>query len=155
MIKNPREQFMDILSDFGDNIKELIDDKKITVEDFAKSVDIAFSEVYRYLRKIYLPKLSNLIKIADCYNYSIDFLLGFIPFPEETVFNKTPPFDKRFKQILSDNKLTRYKISKETGISLNRLDDWYNGKFTPSLDKAIILSKYLKMTIDELLGRET
>ncbi len=145
---------MDILSNFGDNLAELIDENSLTVESFANSVGIAYSEVYRYLRKEYMPKLSNIIKIADCYNCSVDYLLGFIPYPENADFKATPPFNQRFKELLTDKNISRYRLSKETKISLNRLDDWYHGRFTPSLEKALELAKYFDCSVDYLLGRE-
>jgi len=146
---------MELLSNFSESIEELINENKVTIEQFATSVDIDLSEVYRYLRKEYLPSLSNIIKIADFYKCSVDYLLGFIPFSENATFMPTPAFCESFKAILKRNNVTRYKVSKETGISINRLDDWYNGKFMPSLEKAIKLAKYFNCSLDYLLGRES
>ena len=145
---------MDILSSFVENLKELIDEKNISVEELAKKVDITYSEIYRYMRKEYLPKLSNIIKIADYFNCSIDYLLGFIPFPENVSFKKTPPFNVTFQHLLAEHKTSRYKLSNDTEISINRIDDWYHGKFTPSVDKAIKLAKYFNCSLDGLFGRE-
>ena len=145
---------MDILSNFSENLSELLDDNHLTVEQFAESVDIAYSEVYRYLRKEYAPKLSNIIKIADTYGYSLDFLIGLIPFPENAKFKTTPPFSEQFKKHLAKKGVTRYRMSKETGISINRLDSWYHGEFIPSLEKALKLKKYFDCTLDYLFGRE-
>lgn len=143
------------LSDyFSENLSELIEDNHLTVEEFAESVDIAYSEVYRYLRKEYIPKLSNLIKIADAYSCSIDYLIGLLPFSENAKFKTTPPFHEQFKKLLKDKGVTRYRMSKETGISINRIDSWYHGEFTPSLEKALELKKYFNCTLDDLLGRE-
>lgn len=145
---------MDILSIFSENIFELLNEKNLSVTEFAQSVDIAYSEIYRYLRKEYIPKLSNMIKIADCYGCSLDYLIGLIPFPENAKFKQTPPFSVRFKKILKEKGVTRYRLSKETGILINRIDGWYNGEFTPSLDNALKLAKYFNCTLDYLLGRE-
>ena len=145
---------MDIMSKFGENVCELLNEQKITIEEFAKTIGITLSEAYRYKRKEYLPHLTTIIKIADCYNYSVDYLLGFIPFPENANFKKTPPFSQTFATLLKNNNLTRYRLNKDTGISLNRLDDWYHGKSLPSIDNAIKLKKYFKCSLDFLLGRE-
>ena len=51
------------------------------------------SECYKYLKKEYLPCLANIIKIADYFECSIDYLLGL----EESnylKFSQTPPFDR-------------------------------------------------------------
>lgn len=145
---------MDILSIFSENIQELINDKNLSIEEFAKTVGIDLSEIYRYLRKEYLPKLSNIIKIADSFNYSIDYLIGKIPFPEDIDFKTKVPFSQRFKELLTKKGISRYRLSKDTSISINRIDDWYYGRFTPSLEKALKLAEYFDCSIDYLLGRE-
>ena len=61
-----------MLNEFSDNLIELINEEKITIEQFAESVNIDMSEIYRYIRKECIPNLTNIIKIADCYNYSIE-----------------------------------------------------------------------------------
>ncbi len=145
---------MDILSNFRENLTELIFDKKITVEQVSKDTGITLSEVYTYLRRRYLPKLSNIIKIADCYNYSIDFLLGFIQIQPKINYKKTPLFSQTFKALLAERKVTRYRLNKDTKISINCLDSWYNGKSIPSVENAVILARYFDCSLDELLGRE-
>ena len=144
------------------------------MDDLMKKIRFSVLSIYNcicYEKKDIAQKHQNLMEfkgMVKCSYPYITWLLGdfiyYVYYPKkaydyslhaEQLLDHLEYLEERFKQILSDNKLTRYKISKETGISLNRLDDWYNGKFTPSLDKAIILSKYLKMTIDGLLGRET
>jgi len=146
---------MDILSNFSENLSELIFYKKITVLQFASDIGVDLSEAYRYLRKECLPNLANIIKIADCYNCSIDFLLGLSSSQTVNEYNKTPPFSQRFKEVLSENKTLRYRLSKETKISINRIDDWYYGKFLPSVENVVILSKFFKCSVDALLGRES
>ena len=145
---------MSYLSNFSENLSELINETNLTVEEFANSVDIAFAEVYRYLRKEYMPKLSNLIRIADTYNYSLDFFIGLIPFPENVKFKTTLPFSEQFKKLLKKKGVSRYRLSKETEISINCIDSWYHGEFTPSLEKALKLKEYFECTLDYLFGRE-
>ena len=67
---------MDIISAFGEAVKDIIDDGEITVEQFAEKINLNSSEVYRFLRKERLPQLSTIIAIADGYNCSVDYLLG-------------------------------------------------------------------------------
>jgi len=145
---------MDILSNFSENLLELLEDKKITAEQLGKSIGVDPSEIYRYLRKEYLPNLTNIIKIADGYGCSIDYLLGLVPFPKSTKFRQTPPFSESFKAILAKRGVSRYRLNKESEISINCIDNWYHGRYTPSLDKVIALAKHFDCSIDELLGRE-
>ena len=145
---------MDILSAFSENLSELIGEKNLTVRQFAEQVGLDLSEVYRYLRKEYLPQLSTIIKIADLYGCSVDYLLGFTAYDEKKSFRKTPPFSQRLKEILSEKELSRYRLSKDTEISIHRIDDWYHGRFLPSLDKVIVLAEYFGRSVDYILGRE-
>ena len=143
-----------MIEKFSENLLELFNEEKITIDAFAKIVNTDLSEIYRYIRKECTPNLTTLIKIVDCFNYSIDYLLGYIPFPENAVFKTTPPFSQAFKTFLKQKEITRYRLSKDTGISIKRLDDWYFGRFNPSLDKLIIIRNHYKCTIDYILGRE-
>lgn len=146
---------MDYLSNFVDHFTELFQEKNLTIEEFSAATKIASSEVYRYFRKECIPKLSNLIKIADAYSYSIDYLLGRIPYPEHTTFHKTPPFSQRFRELLKGANLTRYMFSIKSEIAINRIDDWYHGKCLPSLEKALKMVKFFKLdTLDCLFDRE-
>ncbi len=145
---------MDILSNFVDNLKDLMLDYDLTLKDFCKTIDIDLSQCYRYLRKESAPYLETLTKIADYFCCSVDYLLGLAPYLSEDKLNYTPPFNLAFAKILKDFQVSRYKINKHTGISNSMLDNWYHGKQTPTLNNVIKLAQYFDCTIDRLLGRE-
>ena len=67
---------MDILSNFAENLNDLILDNNLSVKTFSEKLGFNLSECYKYLRKEYLPCLANIIKIADYFECSIDYLLG-------------------------------------------------------------------------------
>lgn len=58
----------------------------------------------------------------------------------------------RFAQLLKENNLTCYKVSKDTGIATATLSDWKNEKSVPKVEKLKIISKYFDVSIDWLLG---
>ena len=145
---------MDILSNFVENLKDLMLDTNLTVKDLCKNVDIGLSDCYRCLRKENLPALGTIIKISDYFCCSIDYILGIAPYLSEDKLNYTPPFEVAFAQILKEYKISRYQLNKHTKISNSRIDDWYNGKHLPNLDNVIKLAQYFDCTIDRLLGRE-
>ncbi|MDE6604583.1 MAG: helix-turn-helix domain-containing protein [Clostridia bacterium] len=145
---------MNISSNFVDNLNELMFDHQMTIKSFCEKLDIGKSEAYRFLRKDNLPTFSTIIKIADYFCCSMDYLLGLSPFLSEDKLNYTPPFNIAFKQILEEYNVTRYQINKHTKIANSRLDDWYYGKHSPNLDNVLKLAKYFDCTIDKLLGRE-
>ncbi len=145
---------MNLQEHFVENLKELMIDNDLSVKTFCEKLDIGKSELYRCLRKENLLTLSSIIKIADYFCCSIDFLLGLAPYLSDDKLNYTPPFNIAFRQILSEYGITRYQLNKHTKISNSRIDDWYHGKRVPTLDSVIRLTKYFDCSIDKLLCRE-
>ena len=65
-----------IMQIFAENLRELIDAEGISVNEFAKRVDIPQPTISRYLLCKREITLANLVKIADFFKEDIDFLLG-------------------------------------------------------------------------------
>ncbi len=61
---------------FSKIVKELREANKWTQEFVAKKIDIAYQSYQNYERGITLPSIKNLIKLADLFDVSIDYLLG-------------------------------------------------------------------------------
>ena len=145
---------MKLLGSFVENLNELIFDNQMTKKSLCEKLDISLSQFYSYLNKESLPCLTTIIKIADYFNCSIDYLLGFAQHLIDDKLNYTPPFNIAFAQLLKERGLTRYQLNKHTKIANARIDDWYHGKRVPTLDNVIKLAKYFDCTIDKLLCRE-
>ena len=64
----------DLRVNFSNNLKMLIG--KMSVSEFAKKVDIPQQTISRYLLCQREISLTNLCKIADYFDESIDFLIG-------------------------------------------------------------------------------
>lgn len=137
---------------FSQNLSDLLFDNILSVKTFSEKLGFNLSECYKYLRKEYLPCLANIIKIADYFECSIDYLLG-LEEANNLKFSQTPPFDRTFGKLLEDKNLTRYQLNKHTKISNSRIDDCYHGRRLPSIDNLIILAKYFDCSIDTLLAR--
>jgi transcriptional regulator with XRE-family HTH domain len=57
-----------------------------------------------------------------------------------------------FEQLLQLNKVTPYKVAKETGIATATLTDWKKGRSTPKQDKLQKIADYFGVSIDYLMG---
>jgi transcriptional regulator with XRE-family HTH domain len=145
---------MDIERNFSERLGDFLFEKKISSERFAGEIGIDISNIYRYLRKESVPVLKNAIKIADYFSCSIDFLFGLTEENYNSDYRRAQPFDVCFKTALEKNDRTRYRVHKDTGISDQRLDDWYHGKRVPTVENVILLANYFKCTADSLLLRE-
>ncbi len=144
---------MDIMSIFSERLNDLIFEKKLTSEIFAKEIGIDISNIYRYLRRESVPVLGNAIKIADYFNCSLDFLFGIAEENYSSIYKPAQPFNICFKHILEKNNYSRYRVHKDTGISDQRLDDWYHGIRVPTVESLIVISKYFDCSLDYLVGR--
>lgn len=62
-------------------------------------------------------------------------------------------FKDIFRQLLHDNSINAYKVSKDTGISEALISYWKNGKQLPKYDSLNLLCDYFNVSADYLLGR--
>ena len=100
-----------------------------------------------------LPKPAILIRIADFFNISIDYLLGRTN-NEGFEKSKNPQtFHERYEKLKKLNNMTDYQISQKLHISTSYTSAWKTHSFTPSLDNLIILSQEFDVSLDYLLGR--
>lgn len=60
----------------GDNLKELIEQHDMTQKQLARKLDITPAALGNYIRNNREPDYSTLIRIADYFHVSIDFLLN-------------------------------------------------------------------------------
>lgn len=57
----------------------------------------------------------------------------------------------KFEQLLSERKVSTYKVSKDTNIAASTFSDWKHGKSKPKIDKLVILSKYFGVPLEFFL----
>ncbi|NLK96342.1 MAG: helix-turn-helix transcriptional regulator [Clostridiales bacterium] len=75
------------MSKFGDRLKELRENKNLMSKDFAKIMNVEPATVTNWEKGNRFPKEEILIKIADYFNCSIDFLLGRTDDPTSIVYS--------------------------------------------------------------------
>ena len=63
-------------------------------------------------------------------------------------------FKDIFVKCLQEKGVTAYKVAKETGISQGQMNEYKNGKITPTTENLIKIADYLECSIDYLLGRK-
>lgn len=61
---------------FGDRLKELREDQGMTQTDLANLLNISRTSISGYETEANDPSIDILIKIADIFNVSLDYLLG-------------------------------------------------------------------------------
>lgn len=61
---------------------------------------------------------------------------------------------RRITKIREEKGLTKYRLSKNSGISFSYLSALEEDKHSPTLEIAVKLSTALDVSVDELIGRE-
>lgn len=61
-------------------------------------------------------------------------------------------FQEKLIRELKTQKITPYKLAKDTGLTKQSISNYINGKQQPTIDKFVIICKYLDVSADYLLG---
>lgn len=60
----------------GDRLRELREEKQLTQEELGKLINVSRQAISSYESEETEPSISNLVKLADILNVSLDYLLG-------------------------------------------------------------------------------
>ena len=141
---------------FQENLQDLLDEKEMNIKRLAKQVGIQDSLLYKYASNKSIPTVDNLIKLANYFDCSLNYLIGIDDEPKSYKFKETynkDLFFKRYNQLLQDNHLTNHALSKKVDFSPSDLKHWKEGTI-PYLETIIKLADYFGVSIDYLVGRE-
>lgn len=141
------------LSKFSERLSDLMFDEGYNGLTLSEKLGCGYNTIYRYLQCERTPEVEMIIALADFFNCSIDYLLGFETENLIHKFNKCPPFKDRFSKLLKEQTITQYQLEKKTGISHSAMGYWKNGKKKPTIDKIIQIANALNCSIDYILGR--
>ena len=64
------------MSKLSENLKRLRAQKKVYLKEVALLLGVSISNLSNYENGLYEPPLDNLIKLADYYDVSVDYLIG-------------------------------------------------------------------------------
>lgn len=126
-------------------LKELLDEKNLDYKTFASKIGISASRVTDYIRNDKLPSIDNLIKIADYFDCSTDFLLGRTNDETNAKFSAPIPFSERIVYLKDYFNVSNKDIYTKNGITKSRYFNWLSGKRQPSIDNIISLAEILEL----------
>lgn len=141
------------MSNLSENLKYLMTEAEIDARNLAQATGIDLSTIHTLLRGDGLPYVDTLVKLADHFNCSTDYLLGLTDTFCETAFKQRPPFNEQLTVILRHFKITKYRLEKDTHLSEKTVNRWHNGKTQPTVESLMRLAKYFDCSVDFLLGR--
>lgn len=141
------------LSKLSEAINEQLILHDLTEQALSEQTGIPVSCISLYVRGKQAPYLDTLVKLADFFNCSVDFLLGRADVSASN-FQPCPPFSERLNELLKTYTLPKKLIFESTGISKSSFYAWKRGECVPTLDNVIRLSKLFNCSVDFVLGRE-
>ena len=137
----------------SENLKDLMSEAEIKTPALALATGIDSSTILTLLRGEGLPYVDTLVRLADYFHCSTDYLLGLKDVPEESSFRQRPPFPEQLTFLLNHFKVTKYRLEKQTGLSEKTVNRWHNGKTQPTAESLIRLANYFDCSVDFVLGR--
>ena len=56
-----------------------------------------------------------------------------------------------YARLRDERGMTDYSVAKETGVSTSTLSSWKTGRYTPKIDKLMLIAKLFNVTVTDLL----
>ncbi len=144
---------MDIFANFYDSLKESLTAADMTAREFAAKAGFAESVVYYWLNRTYAPSTQNLLRFADFFAISVDYLFGLT---DRSAFRKTErpvPFAERFRFLLQKSGYSQYFVAKSCKIGCSAVSKWLHGGKLPKAETLLKLGELFGCSLDYLLGR--
>jgi transcriptional regulator with XRE-family HTH domain len=141
------------MTNYGERVKELMFDKKVSPKKLSADLGVSLSTVYRWRNGESEFLLTNLITLADYFCCSIDFILCREDFSADFTPKKCPPFSQNLRKVMKEKGLTTYKLRKNTRYDSIYFQKWDKGA-SPLASTLIELADLLDCSVDYLVGRE-
>lgn len=138
---------------FVESLKELMIEFKVSVSQLAAMIRCDKAAIRRWLYGMYLPDPLTVIKLADAFGVSADYLFGFTDNKAFTRYEQKSTFYERYKNLKEAHGDTDYTVSKNCAIRDSAISKWKTIKDYPSTDSLLKLVNYFHCSMDYLLGR--
>ena len=143
------------MSNLSERLADLITDTHKDVKTIAEEVGLPASCFTFYLKGERVPTVESMVKIADYFNCSTDYLLGLEEENKYLKFKPCPPFPDRLEVIKKLYNFKTAQICESAGISRSGYYSWKRGEHMPFVDNLVKLAKQLDCRVDFILGRES
>jgi hypothetical protein cdifQ_04001071 len=149
----PAETEKRISPQFKKRLNELIEDLEITKYEFSKLVKISVPVITRATIYGIIPSLRPLIKMADYFHVSLEYLLGDVDKDNFYQSDNPTTFHIRLAELTKEKETTYAEIAHRMPFTKTYFYEWQQQKTLPSLEYLIALAEDFHVSIDYLLGR--
>ncbi|GAA4879954.1 hypothetical protein GCM10023310_70170 [Paenibacillus vulneris] len=136
----------------GKRLRLLRESKGLSQGDFAKILNIARTTYSGYETETREPDICSIIKFADFYSVSIDYLFGREIKREQNVVTNKNEIALRLKKSRELKGFSQIEVSKLTGISNKTISGYENGISEPDLITISKLSYLYGVSIDWIVN---
>ncbi len=143
---------MPISTNFQKRINELANDSELKKVDLAKAGHFDYRSLSNAMVYGIIPTTTTLIKMADYFKVSMDYLLG-----RTDKNDYTEPlnisFQDRFEKLCKEKGVTHYKVSQDCFFDKSNISRWLSKGYLPTLEILDMITGYFDVSIDYILGR--
>ncbi|MDE6690367.1 MAG: XRE family transcriptional regulator [Clostridia bacterium] len=143
------------MSNIKETLEELLVVNGYNQKTFAEKARLNESCVTNYIHDGTPPSVDHLVKIAEFFNCSTDFLLGREELNDKLSFKQCPLFCERLRELPKLFGCNNEEFCKKARIARSSYFRWKNGERCPSLDNIIRIAEALDCRVDFILGRES
>ena len=136
------------MSVFAEQLKTLRKKNSLTQKELAEKVGVKQNSYANWENGKREPNIEMLVRIADYFDVSLDYLLG------GKMKNITEEFSLCLKKLRMKRKLSQKQIAEELKISQQQYSKWEGGIITPNAETLVRLADYFDVSVDYLLGRK-
>lgn len=143
----------DSIDIFTETLTELMQDAHIGVRQLSEMIGCDIAAIRRWLYKMYLPTPETVIKIADAFSVSADYLFGLTDTKEFSKIQSTDTFYQRYVRLRDTQQYSDYSVAKHCKIRDSALSKWKKIQTFPATLSLLKLAKYFACSLEYLLGR--
>ena len=144
---------MSISLSFQKRFKSLLEEYDYSRSEIAKLIPLSQSTLSNALTYGIIPSTKTLIKIADFFDISINFLLGKTDIEDFYKSSSPASFLSRFESLCSEKEVTHYKVAADCLFDKSNISRWISKGFLPELEILELLCDYFNVSPDYILGR--
>lgn len=144
---------MEYSEDYKKRFTELINDMDCKNSEIPKLLKIDYGSYMKMKEFGIIPKPKVLVRIADYFEVSLEYLLGRTNDPYFSRAEKDEDFLTRYRRLKEEEHFTDYKIAQKLHITTSYTTNWKNKNFIPSIVNLIVLADTFGVSLDYLLGR--
>lgn len=141
------------MNKFIERLNEFAQERKLTIERLANELNMSSSTFYTWINRSSMPKLNIMILLSNYFRCSIDYLVGRTDNLEDLPPQDCPPFHEKLETILKSRGLNKTHLRNKKIISRGLSESIFELHSSPFMDNVIKIADYLKISVDELVGR--